>query len=41
MLAALERCERFSAYLHDDNTAIADMAFDAILRNLAVVGEAA
>lgn len=41
MLAALERCERFSSYLYADNAAIADMAFDAILRNLAVVGEAA
>jgi len=41
MLDALDRCVRFSSHLHADEAAIADMAFDAIPRNLTVVGEAA
>lgn len=41
MLQALERCARFRPRLDDDEPLIAEMALDAILRNLAVVGEAA
>lgn len=41
MLKALDRCTRFLPHLDDSNPIVADMALDAILRNLAVVGEAA
>lgn len=41
MLLALDRCRRFQRHLDSDETTVSDMALDAILRNLAVVGEAA
>jgi len=40
MLQALDRCTRFRPRLDDDEPLIAEMALDAILRNLAVAGEA-
>lgn len=41
MLEALDRCTRFRPRLDDDDPLIAEMALDAVLRNLAVTGEAA
>jgi uncharacterized protein with HEPN domain len=41
MLEALDRCTRFLPHVDDGDPIVADMALDAILRNLAVVGEAA
>jgi uncharacterized protein with HEPN domain len=41
ILAAIDRCEHYRARLADPDTLIARMAYDAILRNLAVIGEAA
>ena len=41
MLAALDRCLRFRPHLDSGDNTTSDMALDAILRNLAVVGEAA
>jgi len=41
MLAALERCVRFRPHLDSGDGVVAEMAFDAVLRNLAVAGEAA
>ena len=38
--AAIERCQRYRDHLHDADESIAAMAYDAILRNLAVIGEA-
>lgn len=41
MLTALDRCVRYRAHLDSDDGTVSDMALDAALRNLAVVGEAA
>jgi len=41
VLAALDRCLTFRTHLDADDVVLADMALDAILRNLAVAGEAA
>ncbi len=35
------RCQVYRAYLTSPDAVIAEMAYDAILRNLAVIGEAA
>ncbi len=40
ILAAIERCRRYGEHLDDEDELIAAMAYDAILRNLAVIGEA-
>lgn len=40
ILAAIERCQRYRDHLDDSDESIAAMAYDAILRNLAVIGEA-
>lgn len=40
VLAALNRCVRFRSRLDADDGVVAEMALDAILRNLAVAGEA-
>jgi uncharacterized protein with HEPN domain len=40
IIAAIERCRRYSEHLDDQDELIAAMAYDAILRNLAVIGEA-
>lgn len=40
ILTALKRCIRFGAELDSDNDLVAEMALDAVLRNLAVAGEA-
>jgi uncharacterized protein with HEPN domain len=41
MLLALDRCLRFRSHLDSDDNTMSDMALDATLRNLAVVGDAA
>jgi uncharacterized protein with HEPN domain len=38
--AAIERCRAYRDHLNSEDSTLADMAFDAILRNLAVIGEA-
>lgn len=38
--AAIERCRTYRGHLNSGNSTLAGMAFDAILRNLAVIGEA-
>lgn len=38
ILAAVQRCQDYEQYLRSDN--FASMAYDAVLRNLAVIGEA-
>jgi len=38
ILAAIERCQQYEPYLRSDE--FASMAYDAVLRNLAVIGEA-
>ena len=38
--AAIARCQTYAKHLKDDD-ALVGMAYDAILRNLAVIGEAA
>ncbi len=38
ILAAVERCQEYAPFLQSDD--LAPMAYDAVLRNLAVVGEA-
>lgn len=38
--AAIERCRRYGERLNDRDELVAAMAYDAILRNLAVIGEA-
>lgn len=38
ILAAIDRCEQYGPYLRSDE--LASMAYDAVLRNLAVIGEA-
>jgi uncharacterized protein with HEPN domain len=40
ILAAIERCRQYRHRLADSDGSIAAMAYDAILRNLAVIGEA-
>jgi len=40
ILAAIDRCIEYRAYLDDARSPIALMAYEAILRNLAVIGEA-
>jgi uncharacterized protein with HEPN domain len=40
ILAAIERCRQYRHRLDDSDGSIAAMAYDAILRNLAVIGEA-
>jgi uncharacterized protein with HEPN domain len=40
ILAAIERCLHYQAYLAEADETIASMAYDAVLRNLAVIGEA-
>jgi len=40
ILAAIERCLDYRPYLDDADSHIASMAYDAVLRNLAVIGEA-
>ncbi|WP_239340997.1 DUF86 domain-containing protein [Frankia sp. CiP3] len=41
ILAAIERCQHYREWLSDRDELTASMAYDAILRNLAVIGEAA
>jgi uncharacterized protein with HEPN domain len=41
ILEAIERCQTYRAHLTDSDPEIVQMAFDAALRNLAVIGEAA
>ena len=38
--AAIERCRAYRDHLNSEDPTLTDMAFDAILRNLAVIGEA-
>lgn len=38
ILAAIDRCEDYEPYLRSEE--LASMAYDAVLRNLAVIGEA-
>ena len=38
ILGAIERCLEYAPHLHSDE--LGSMAYDAVLRNLAVVGEA-
>ncbi len=40
ILVAINRCRQYRSHLDDQNDAIATMAYDAVLRNLAVIGEA-
>jgi uncharacterized protein with HEPN domain len=40
ILAAIQRCASYRPHLDADDEALAAMAYDAILRNLAVIGEA-
>ena len=40
ILEAIALCESYRAHLADEDAEVARMAFDAILRNLAVIGEA-
>ncbi len=41
ILAAIERCQHYRERLSDRDKITAGMAYDAILRSLAVIGEAA
>lgn len=41
ILAAIDRCLEYRPYLDDPKPHISSMAYDAVLRNLAVIGEAA
>ena len=41
MLAAIDRCLSYREHLADADPTIAEMAYDATLRDLAVIGEAA
>lgn len=38
ILGTIERCQEYAPYLRSDD--LASMAYDALLRNLAVIGEA-
>ena len=40
ILAAVDRCLEYRPYLDDSEPRVASMAYDAILRNLGVIGEA-
>ena len=40
ILAGIDRCLEYRRYLDGDDPQIAAMAYDAVLRNLAVIGEA-
>jgi uncharacterized protein with HEPN domain len=40
ILAAIDRCLSYREHLADPEPKIAEMAYDAVLRNLAVIGEA-
>ncbi len=40
VLAAIDRTQRYRPRLEDPDEAVASMAYDAVLRNLAVIGEA-
>ncbi len=40
ILSAIDRCLEYRPYLDDASAQIASMAYDAVLRNLAVIGEA-
>jgi len=40
ILAAIDRCQGYRPHLDDSDGRIAAMAYDAVLRNLAVIGEA-
>jgi uncharacterized protein with HEPN domain len=41
ILDAIDKCARFRTHLADAAPDVAEMAFDAALRNIAVIGEAA
>jgi uncharacterized protein with HEPN domain len=41
IVRAIDRCTKFSRSLNSDDAELSDMAFDAVERNLQVVGEAA
>jgi uncharacterized protein with HEPN domain len=41
ILEAIDKCQRFQSRLSDPDPVVAEMAFDAALRNIAVIGEAA
>jgi uncharacterized protein with HEPN domain len=41
ILDAIERCTSYQGHLRDSDGTIAAMAYDAVLCNLAVIGEAA
>ena len=40
IVTAINRCRRYRKFLRSDDSHLSDMAFDAILHNLAVIGEA-
>ena len=40
ILSAIDRCRAYRGFLGSDDGLVAGMAFDATLRNLAVIGEA-
>lgn len=40
ILVPIDRCLSYREHLADPDTTIAEMAYDAVLRNLAVIGEA-
>ena len=40
ILSAIQRCRGYRDFLSSDEGHLSEMAFDAILRNLAVIGEA-
>ena len=40
ILSAIQRCRTYRYFLSNDESQLSEMAFDAILRNLAVIGEA-
>ncbi|MDQ6753903.1 MAG: DUF86 domain-containing protein [Actinomycetota bacterium] len=40
ILAAIDRCVDYRPHLDDPERRVASMAYDAVLRNLAVIGEA-
>jgi uncharacterized protein with HEPN domain len=40
ILHAIDRCEEYRSHLAGPDEALAAMAYDAVLRNLAVIGEA-
>jgi uncharacterized protein with HEPN domain len=40
ILAAIERCLHYRAYLAESDETISSMAYDAVLHNHAVIGEA-